>query len=171
MAVMDFYHDVFPRIRRKNPQARFKIVGSDPPDAIRRLQDDPGVVVTGYVPDIRPHLASAGVIVCPLRIGVGIQNKMLEAMSMGKPVVATPIACKGIPGAVPGTHLIQSDDPVEMALSIIELLERPEHRARLGENARELVTRTYSWKASASALEDAYERTLGLCDRSTRYAA
>lgn len=170
-AVLDFYHKVLPRIRREKPKVRFRVVGSDPPDTVRKLQEDPIVEVTGYVPDIRPHLASADVVVCPLSIGVGIQNKVLEAMSMGKPVVATPIACRGIPNAIHGEHLIRAEDEMGMATSVIGLLERPEQRVRLGENARRLVSTTYSWRASTLELEGTYESTLEPSIGSMGYAA
>lgn len=155
-AACRFYYEVFPHIKRACPDARFKIVGSDPPESVRRLSEDPSVEVTGYVPDIRPHLASAGVAVCPLMVGVGIQNKVLEAMAMGKPVVATSVACKGIPDLVDREHLIRADDPVQMAGEVILLLTNLEYARRLGEYARRFVEDRYSWKAAVRRLEDVY---------------
>ena len=157
-AACRFYHEAFPHIKRVCPEARFKIVGSDPPENVRRLSDDPSVEVTGYVPDVRPYLASAGVVVCPLTVGVGIQNKVLEAMAMGKPVVATSVARKGIPDVIDGHHLIQADDPMHIAGSVILLLSNPGYARSLGEHGRRLVEDRYSWKAAVELLEDAYEQ-------------
>ena len=159
-AALRFHSEVFPRIRQKRPDARFKIVGSDPPDAVRRLARDPAVEVTGYVPDMRPHLASAGVVICPLTVGVGIQNKVLEAMAMARPAVATSVACKGIRGAVNGQHLIRTDAPDEMADVILGLMDNPEQARRLGERARRFVVASYSWETAAERLEEVYEEAI-----------
>ena len=162
-AVLRFYGEVFPHIRQKRPDARFKIVGSDPPDAVRRLARDPAVEVTGYVPDIRPYLASAEVVVCPLTAGVGVQNKVLEAMAMAKPVVATSIACKGIRDAVNGRYLIRADASEQMADAVLSLIGNPEQGRRLGECARRFVMAGCSWKAAVERLEDVYAMTIELC--------
>ena len=169
-AACRFYRDVFPHIKRACPDARFKIVGSDPPESVRRLADDPSVEVTGYVPDVRPHLASAGVVVCPLTVGVGIQNKVLEGMAMGKPVVATSVARKGIPDVIDGKHLIQADDTMRIAGSVILLLTNPEYARSLGEHARRLVEDRYSWKAAVEQLEEAHMQAADL-SRSRMLAA
>ena len=158
--VLRFYHEVFPGIRQERPDVTFKVVGSNPPDAIKQLADDPGVQVTGFVPDIRPHLAAATVVACPLEIGVGIQNKVLEAMAMGKPVVATSVSCEGIPGALDGTHLVKADDSNEMAEAILSLIRHPARGRALGENACRLVRDQYSWEVATRALEAVYEQTV-----------
>ena len=159
-AALQFYREVFPRVRRSRPDAKFKIVGSDPPDAVRKLAGDPAVEVTGSVPDMRPHLASAGVAVCPLTIGVGIQNKALEAMAMGKPVVATPLACSGIPDAIDGRHLVRATEPARMAEAILGLMDDPEYASGLGERAWRFVEDRYSWEAAVRELEAVYARTV-----------
>jgi sugar transferase (PEP-CTERM/EpsH1 system associated) len=159
-AAIRFYKEVFPTIRRERPDAVFKIVGSDPPEAVRRLADDPAVEVTGYLSDIRPQLGSAAIVVCPLTIGVGIQNKVLEAMAMAKPVVATPLACSGIPDALAGRDLIRAAGPSHTAKAILHLLDYPQYGRELGENARRLVTERYSWEAAARKLEEVYAQTV-----------
>ncbi|MHB0999871.1 MAG: glycosyltransferase [Armatimonadota bacterium] len=159
-AVQKFYTEVFPIIKKSRPDAKFRIIGSDPPDSIRELGNDPSVEITGHVPDIRPYLASSGIITCPLTIGVGIQNKMLEAMCMGKPVVASSIACKGIPDAIDGQHLIRADDPGKAASDILELMDNPELRQVLGKHAFNLVRDKYSWESSADSLDEIYKDTL-----------
>lgn len=161
-AAYRFYHEAFPYIKRVCPDARFRIVGSDPPDSIRKLAEDPSVEVTGYVPDIRPHLASAALAVCPLIVGVGIQNKVLEAMAMGKPVVATEVACKGIPEIVDGEHFIKADDPIRTAGAAILLLDNPEYARRLGEHARRFAEDRYSWKSAVRQLEGIHLQAAGI---------
>ena len=158
-AAYRFYQEAFPYIKRACPDARFKILGSDPPESIRKLAEDPSVEVTGYVPDVRPHLASAAVAVCPLMVGVGIQNKVLEAMAMGKPVVATQVACKGIPEIIDGEHFLRADDPIRTAGAVILLLGNPEYAHRLGERARRLAEDRYSWGSAVRRLEDIYMET------------
>ncbi|HUV03883.1 MAG TPA: glycosyltransferase [Armatimonadota bacterium] len=159
-AALHFYGQVFPRIRRERPDARFRIVGSDPPDAVRRLARDPAVEVTGYVPDMRPHLASAGVVVCPLTVGVGVQNKVLEAMAMAKPVVATSIACKGIRDVVDGLHLIRVDSSERMADAVLGVMDSEEYGYKLGERARRFVVANYSWETAVERLEEVYAMTI-----------
>ena len=159
-AVLSFYDEVFPLVRARRPDARLRIVGSDPPESVRRLARDLSVEVTGYVPDLRPHIASASVVVCPLKVGVGIQNKVLEAMAMGKPVVASSVACKGIPDVEDGRHLVRTDEPERMAEAVLGLMDGAEFAARLGDRARRFVERAYSWEAAARSLEDVYEQAM-----------
>lgn len=170
-AVMQFYDEVFPKIRWMRPEVRLKIVGADPADAIRKLSKDHAVEVTGYVPDIRPHLANARVVVCPLTVGVGIQNKVLEAMAMAKPVVATSVACKGIPDAVYGKHLICADDAERMASDILYILDHPNKGDILGKNAVKLVKEKYDWEASTRDLESVYAELVDMSKRKVAHAA
>ena len=160
-AALRFREEVFPLIRRRQPKAKLRIVGSDPPDSIRHLDHDPAIEVTGYVPDLRPYLASAGVVVCPLSFGVGVQNKVLEAMAMGKPVVATSVACRGIPDAVHGRHLLRADDPAEMAETVLGLFGNQDMAAALGRGGRALTEAAYSWEAATTRLEQVYTRAVG----------
>lgn len=156
-SVLHFYREVFPRIRARRPNARLKIVGSSPPDSVRRLESDPAVTVTGYVEDMREHIGSAAVVVCPMTVGVGIQNKMLEAMAMAKPVVCTSIACGGIPDAEDGRHLVRAGGAEEFAEHVVGLLGNPHLGHELGRNACELVNARYSWDAAARALEAVHQ--------------
>lgn len=170
-AVEHFYRRILPRIREKRPHVTFKIVGSDPAESVRRLASDPCVEVTGYVPDIRPHLARADVVVCPLTVGVGIQNKMLEAMAMSKAVVATCIASRGIPGLVDRVHMIRADDPERFADAVITLLDNPELSRRIGQDAREFVMHHFSWDVATRSLETVHERAVGACQTRLSVAA
>lgn len=150
-AVRWFAEEVFPMVRAAYPAARFYIVGSRPSEAVRALADLPAVVVTGTVPDVRPYLAHASLAVAPLRIARGLQNKVLEAMSMEKAVVASPQAAEGIQAAQ-GTELEVADAPEQYAGKILSLLES-ETRTAMGRNARARILRDYDWDSSLAKLD------------------
>lgn len=155
-AVVHFAERIFPRIRAAAPTARFVVVGKHPTRAVRRLAERPGVTVTGAVLDVRPYLRRAAVAVAPLRIARGVQNKVLEAMASGLPVVATTAAHRGLE-AVPGRDLLVEDDPARFADAVVRLLRAPLARAVLGAAARRFVERHHSWRATAEAVERAVE--------------
>ena len=108
--VLHFTECVFPAVRAAIPNVEFRIIGTNPSPAVQRLRDVPGVVVTGHVPDVRPFLKDAVLSVAPLRLARGTQNKILESMAMGLPVVTTPEAAKGIQ-AKPGEHILVAARP------------------------------------------------------------
>jgi sugar transferase (PEP-CTERM/EpsH1 system associated) len=139
-AVSWFARQVLPLI----PAGRFAIVGRKPTDAVRALAGD-RVIVTGAVPDIRSWLAAADVVVAPLRIARGIQNKVLEAMAMARPVVASPAAYEGI-DAEPGRDLIVADSAEEQAAAIAGLLADPTRAATIGKAARSRMEEVYRWE-------------------------
>ena len=121
-AVIWFTAEVLPLIRRHAPGAQFHIVGANPgPDVLRLARQD-GVHVTGRVPDVRPYVAYASVSVAPLRMARGIQNKVLEAMALGRPVVASSQAFEGVQ-AVAGRDLLVADDAETMAQAVVEIVE------------------------------------------------
>jgi sugar transferase (PEP-CTERM/EpsH1 system associated) len=151
-AVCYFCTDIFPRVRREVPEARFLIVGLNPAASVLRLSRLPGVVVTGAVPDVRPFYAQASVCVAPLRIARGVQNKVLQAMAMGLPVVATHRASAGIE-ARPGQELLVEDDPAAFAARIVRLLKDPTARSALGRRARAFVETHHAWEASLAKLD------------------
>lgn len=150
-AVDYFARRTFPAIRAKHPSTLFAIVGRDPTPAVRELAKLKNVIVTGSVPDVRPWLAAASVVVAPLDIARGIQNKVLEAMSMARPVVASPAAFEGI-DAVPGEHL-QVAHGYDMANAVLHLLTHPEDGEVLGRAAREHVIARYDWEAQLRGLD------------------
>ncbi len=119
-----FAEEIFPLVQRQIADARFVVVGSDPSRRVRALERLPGVSVTGHVPDVRSYVKDAAVTVAPLRIARGTQNKILESMAMGIPVIATPQAAKGIQ-AVPGTHLLVAESPEKFAQDVVRLLSQP----------------------------------------------
>lgn len=157
-AVLWFAANVLPAVRERAPGAEFVIVGSSPPPEVARLAQTPGVTVTGYVPDIRPYLDSAGVAVVPMQVAVGVQNKALEAMAMGLPVVASPTAARALGSNPPGVIVAGSAD--EMAAELIGLIQDPAEAARLGEQARAEVERAFTWRSSVGRLEEIYEEAV-----------
>jgi sugar transferase (PEP-CTERM/EpsH1 system associated) len=152
-AVESFARETLPAIRAREPRARFAIVGRSPAREVRALGDIPGVVVTGGVPDVRGWLAAADVVVAPLRIARGIQNKVLEAMAMARPVVASPQAAEGI-DAEHGAHLLVAAHPAEEAAMILSLLAEPSRARQLGIAARARMEQRYRWAATLERLPD-----------------
>lgn len=148
-----FVERVLPRVRAAVPQAHLYIVGNRPAKPVRRLDGSLGVTVTGFVPDVRGYLSMATACVAPLRIARGIQNKVLEAMAMGRPVVATPQAFEGI-DAQPGRDLLVAASEDEFAEHVIGLLQDPRRAARIGANARARIELRYSWAANLRLLDD-----------------
>jgi sugar transferase (PEP-CTERM/EpsH1 system associated) len=132
------------------PEARFAIVGRKPSESVRRLAEA-RILVTGAVADVRSWLAAADVVVAPLRIARGIQNKVLEAMAMARPVVASPAAFEGIE-AEAGRHLLVADGAEAQAQAIAGLLGDPERAAAMGEAARCRMEQAYRWEARLAPL-------------------
>jgi len=148
-AVTWFARDILPRIRTQHPTARFAIVGRAPTPAVQALAGD-AVIVTGAVDDVRGWLAAADVCVAPLKLARGIQNKVLEAMAMARPVVASAAAAEGIDHA--GTIRVAADAS-EFAAQLLALLEAPADAAELGRAARAQVLRRYGWDARLAPLD------------------
>jgi len=147
-AITWFVREVMPLLA--STPARFYIVGSNPTPAVKRLSADRRVVVTGRVPDVRPYLAHAAVVVAPLRLARGIQNKVLEAMAMAAPVIATSAAIDGI-DVVRGRHVMSAESPAEFAAAI----ERCGFVGRaLGASARERVLECYTWAQNLGRLDE-----------------
>ncbi|HKO22011.1 MAG TPA: TIGR03087 family PEP-CTERM/XrtA system glycosyltransferase, partial [Candidatus Eisenbacteria bacterium] len=150
-AVVWFAREILPIVQRNVPQATFTIVGRDPSAPVRALDRVPGVRVTGGVPDVRPFLAEAGLAVAPFRVSRGLQNKILEAMASGLPVVGTPLAFQAIPAtAADGIDL--ADTAAELATAVSRRLVDPERAAR-GLAARRYVERNHRWAEHGAALE------------------
>lgn len=150
-AVSFFATKVMPRLAALSPAPYFHIVGANPSPAVRVLAELPRVHVTGSVPDMRPYLAHAAVAVAPLRIARGIQNKVLEAMAMACPVVASPEAHEGI-RAVAGRDLLVADGADAMAAAVTQVLVGGV--PGLGTAARAAVLARHDWKATLARLDD-----------------
>lgn len=145
-----FACNVMPAIR-KLYDARFAIVGRHPHPTLRALDGHDGMIVTGEVPDVRPWLAAASVVVAPLAIARGVQNKVLEAMAMGRPVVASSGAFEGI-DAVPGRDLLIADTAQDQFDAVLSLLEEPGRAAAMGRAARARMVSHYDWDAQLAPL-------------------
>jgi glycosyltransferase involved in cell wall biosynthesis len=151
-AVQYFARSVFPLIRRRWPAARFLIVGRNPSPKVRALQAIDGVTVTGAVADIRPCMAAAQVAVAPFRIARGIQNKVLEAMAMGLPVVGTSAAFRGL-GATAQNGIRSADTSEGMAEEISQLFQDASLRRELGSQARRFVEECHRWDDLGEVLD------------------
>jgi sugar transferase (PEP-CTERM/EpsH1 system associated) len=150
-AVVFFAEDVLPLIRREIPGAKFIIVGRQPTKNVLRLQVIEGVEVTGFVPDVRTHLARSQVSVAPFSIAAGIQNKVLEAMAYCLPVVATSRIALSMPATV-AEVISFGDTASELASKIVELLRDPEKRRQIGVEGRKRVRVAYDWASSLDLL-------------------
>ncbi|WP_296716353.1 TIGR03087 family PEP-CTERM/XrtA system glycosyltransferase [Erythrobacter sp.] len=143
---------LMPKLRALYPDALFHVVGRNPTARLMAQHGLPGVQVWGEVPDVRPFLAAADVVLAPLLIARGVQNKVLEAMAMARPVVLTPDAATGI-AAQDGEHWqVSEPDPAAMCARIAPLLAEPEARIRMGAAARRFVIEQHSWDAMLAPL-------------------
>ncbi len=155
-AVTWFAREAFPVVQRARPDARFCIVGSRPTSQVLELGRLQGVEVTGTVPDVRPYLAHARMIVAPLRIARGVQNKVLEAMAMGRPTLVTPQALEGI-DAEPGRELVLApEDGAAFGEAALQLLGSDD--VAMGRAARDRVMRDYAWSAHLKVVGQALDR-------------
>jgi sugar transferase (PEP-CTERM/EpsH1 system associated) len=149
-AVDWFARDVLPAIRAVHPDAAFHIVGAKPAQQVRALSALPGVHVTGRVADVRPYVAHAAISVAPLRLARGVQNKVLEAMAMARPVLATPEALEGI-DAAPGREVFRASGADGLSAAALEMLARDD-LASVGAAARDCVVSGYGWPACLNGL-------------------
>jgi sugar transferase (PEP-CTERM/EpsH1 system associated) len=157
-AVTWFANQVLPNLRVKWPDLTFYIVGRSPTPAVQVLAGE-GVVVTGTVPDVRPYLRHADAVVAPLRVARGIQNKILEAMAMSRPVVAS-VSCAGAIEARLGEELLTAATAADFAATVDALLAEPARADAIGQAARQRVVGRYSWAAHLAGID----RHLGIDD-------
>jgi polysaccharide biosynthesis protein PslH len=150
-AVTWFAKDMLPALRQQWPQAKFSIVGRSPTAAVRALAAD-DVVVTGTVADVRPYLQHAAVVVAPLRLARGIQNKILEAMAMARPVVAASTCVQAI-DARDGEHLLAAEGADDYVKAVSDLLRQPPRAASIGAAGRACVLAAYDWDARLSSID------------------
>ncbi|MGE5548730.1 MAG: TIGR03087 family PEP-CTERM/XrtA system glycosyltransferase [Solirubrobacterales bacterium] len=149
-AVLWFAAEIFPKIRLAVPGVRFVVVGANPSREVLRLAEQEDIAVTGRVPDVRPYLAHATAVVAPLRVARGIQNKVLEGMSMGRVVVTTPQGFEGLE-AEPGRHLLVAADATAFASAVVRVLLGDPSLAGIGEAARARVVEFYDWSDKLAA--------------------
>jgi len=150
-AVTWFAEEIFPLVQQRLPDVAFFVVGSNPSAEVSKLATKPGIHVTGRVADVRPYLAHARAAVVPMRIARGIQNKVLEAMAMGRPVVTTPEGFEGIRASA-GTELLVAGDAQAFAEATIRAIEDPSV-ADMGPAARHRVLNDFSWPAKLQAID------------------
>jgi glycosyltransferase involved in cell wall biosynthesis len=151
-AVLWFCEDVLPLIRARRPRTRFFVVGAAPPRSISALVRNEGVFVTGTVDDVRPVVRDAALTVAPLFIARGTQNKILESMAMGVPVVASSAAARGV-DAEPGRDILTGASAAELADAALRLLDDSRERATVARAGRERVLTHHSWRASLARLD------------------
>jgi sugar transferase (PEP-CTERM/EpsH1 system associated) len=149
-AVVHFVREIFPRILQRRPDATFTVVGHRVPAEVQRLAAT-NVVMTGWVPDVRPYLARAAAVVVPLRMGGGTRLKVLEALAMGKGLVSTTIGCEGL-AVQDSEQLLVADAPQAFADAVVRLLDDRNLAHRLGARGRALVERDYGWDAVGRGL-------------------
>jgi polysaccharide biosynthesis protein PslH len=152
-AVSWFAERIFPAVRDAVPHAQFTIVGSRPTEAVLALARQPGVVVTGGVPDVRPYIAHAACAVAPLRIARGVQNKVLEAMAMARPVIASAQAAEGI-RAVAGCDFILARGEAEFAHAVVAQLQS----GSAATQARDCILAHYDWPRNLAVIDPLFEQ-------------
>jgi glycosyltransferase involved in cell wall biosynthesis len=151
-AVHHFAKSVFPSVLASCPESQWYIVGRNPLESVLALQEHHNIHVTGFVPDIRPFLARAAVVVSPLISGGGIKNKILEAWAMRKAIVATPLGCAGVE-IEDGVNLEVARNARQFAAKTVYLLQHPERARKLGEAGYHMAASHYSWADKARQLE------------------
>lgn len=161
--MFDFCKNTLPLLRRKRPGVTLTIVGADPPPTVRRLAAIPGVTVTGSVADVRPYVHRSAVNVAPLNIARGTQNKILESLAMGVPVVASTEAAGGV-DAIPEQHLLTASSPLQYAGQILRLLNDPAERRKFSVAGRERMLTHHDWSASMRRLDKVIDDCLRVCN-------
>lgn len=157
--VLSFCKNILPALRQKYPDVSFTIIGAEPPESVRALDALPGVTVTGTVDDIRPYVQQSHVMVAPLEIARGTQNKILEGMAMGVPVISSANAARGV-DAVAGKHIYAACTPDDYIASISRLFEDEDERNRLALAGRERVVSHHNWPHAMQQFDDLIERCI-----------
>jgi sugar transferase (PEP-CTERM/EpsH1 system associated) len=152
-----FCKEVWPLLKARRPQMKLLIVGADPSPEMRALGQLPGVTVTGSVPDVRPYIRSSALMVAPLAIARGTQNKILEAMAMGVPVVTSRVAAGGV-DAEADAHLLVADSASDITQAILRIAENPDERGRLAAAGRQRMLSHHAWPRSMQRLDAIIQR-------------
>jgi sugar transferase (PEP-CTERM/EpsH1 system associated) len=158
-AIEYFTESVWPLLRVRRPELHLEIVGSRPPRSVRQLNGQDNIQVVGSVSDVRPHLGRASVALCPIRLRAGTQFKVLEAMALGVPVVATRICCPGL-GVEAGKHLLVADTPEEFASAVELLLDDENLRENVVRSGRTYVEKYHGWAGCVKELSESYTRAM-----------
>ncbi|RKY81668.1 hypothetical protein DRQ11_15160 [candidate division KSB1 bacterium] len=157
-AMLFFCKEIWPLLKKRWPDVKMTIIGRNPPKYISNLaQQDPNLTVTGFVDDVRPYLKNTHVYVCPIRDGGGTKLKILDALAMGKPIVAHPIAVEGIDVEVE-KHILLAKKPSEFVQQIERLLDDIGLCHSLSKQGRELVVKKYNFKKIGKKLANLYQK-------------
>lgn len=158
-SVLYFHREVFPIVKTDRPECRLTVAGQRPTSAVKDLEKDPSVRVTGYVDDIREVSRDCGAFIVPLRSGSGVRVKILNAFAMGLPVISTTLGAEGL-DVRDGEHLLIADSAEDFAQAITKVLDNPDLAAKLSQNGRKLVCDRYSWDVVGNQLLDVYRHDL-----------
>ncbi len=154
--ILWFLDHIWPHIQRDVPEARLFIVGGSPPDQIRERANGTSVIVTGFVEDLSAWYRSAAVFVSPLRVAGGLLQKIVDAMALGVPVVATSVCNHGL-SATPDIHLLTEDTPIGFAETVVALLRDPKRRAHLGAAGQQFIEQHYAIESAIDHWEQALQ--------------
>lgn len=158
-AVLYFHTNIWPHLKAALPKLKFYVVGQAPPQEIVRLASDESIVVTGTVDDVTPYLRKSKIFICPVRLGGGFRGKILEAMSLGRPVVSTRLGAEGIP-ASDGENIVLADRPEDFIKGIKELMENTDLYRKIQAKARQLMEDRFAWQKGVAQLEKVLEGML-----------
>jgi glycosyltransferase involved in cell wall biosynthesis len=151
-----------PRIKRSVPDVTLTVVGRDPyPGLVELSKQDPSVIVTGRVEDVRPYMDEAAVYIVPLRIGGGTRLKIYEAMAMEKPIVSTSIGAEGLP-VTNGTEILLADTPESFADSVVRLFQNTDLAEQIGQRGAARVRKEFGWESVADSFAAICERAINL---------
>jgi O-antigen biosynthesis protein len=150
-----FLNEIYPIIKQKVPGIKLYIVGSNPPEEVRKFAEDPSIQITGFVPDLREYYAKCSAFVVPIQRGAGTRVKIFEAMAAGIPIVSTSLGAEGI-AVTNEKDILLADSPETFAHTVIELLRNDHLQQVLATNARELVINKYDWASICDNLEQEY---------------
>lgn len=159
VCIINFCHDVLPIIKEKYPDVTFKVIGAAPPGSVLDLNNIDGVTVTGTVDDIRAHVQSCELMVAPLVIARGTQNKILEGMAMGIPVISSNLAARGV-DAVIGEHILAATTAQQYADEVMKVFADDILRKKLASSGRARVLSHHNWPHAMSLMAENIENTL-----------
>jgi len=153
VAAIDFVNNIFPKIKKEIPDLKFYIVGKEPPEEVKNLEKIEGIIVTGYVDNIRDYLANADAAVIPLQIGGGTRLKILEAMAMKIPVVSTVLGAEGLE-VEDGKNILIARNDDEFAQKVIKVIRDKNLSKQLADRGRTLMEEKYDWEKIGNKLND-----------------
>ena len=152
-AIIYFYEHFWPLLKKKIPGVKFYVVGRFPTERILEIgKKEKDIIVTGAVDDVRPYFRKTRVFICPVRMGTGFRGKVLEAMSMGVPIVSTELGANGVP-IKDMENVVIAEEPRKFTNRIVELFEDDTLRKKIAQNARKLVEERFAWEKGVEVLE------------------